>query len=102
MAYKLDRTPTYRFAVEHLGPVARIQLRLAERDIRSKGETLENAVRVRMGGRNVLGYGFGDLTVYFENRYAGVVSLYLVVDARNLPDWFVYPTGDWYEDMDLD
>lgn len=29
-------------------------------------------------------------------------SLYLVVDGKNLPDWFIYPTGPWFEQIDLE
>jgi hypothetical protein len=102
MAHKLDRTPTYRHTVEYLGPLARTQLKLAERVIRSRGDRLTNTYPVRMGGRDVLVYGFGDLTIYLEFRHPGVVSLYLVIDSQNLPDWLLYPTGDWFEKIDLD
>jgi hypothetical protein len=102
MRYKLDRTPTYRFSADHLGPLATLQLRLAERLIRAGPGRLSNTVSVRLGGRPVTLFGFGDLAIYLESRQAGIVSLYLVVDGRNLPEWFVNPTGTWFELLDLD
>ena len=103
MPYKLDKTPTYRFAVQdHLGPLALLQLRFAERLIRARADRLPNTIKVRLGGRDVTLFGFGDLAIYLEIRTPGTVSLYLVVDGKNLPDWFTNPTGTWFESMTID
>ncbi len=102
MANKLDRRDTYRFSADHLGPLATILLRLAEQVRRSRGPRLTNTVPVHIGGRDVTLFGFGDLAIYLEIRTPGVTSLYLVVDRLNLPDWFVRPTGTWFELLDLD
>lgn len=102
MPHQLDRTPTYRFALLELGPLAKLQVRLAERLIRARPTNLPNSFQRTLAGRTVTVFGFGDLMFYLEVRRPGVVSLYLVVDTKNLPDWFVNPTGDWYEQLDLD
>jgi hypothetical protein len=102
MPYELDRTPTYRLSAQYLGPLATIQLRLAERLIKSRPDKLPNTVEVPLGGRTVTLFGFGDLAIYLELRQPGTVSLYIVVDGKHLPDWFVNPTGSWFELVDLD
>jgi hypothetical protein len=101
MAYDLYRTPTYEFSVGELGPLARIQLRLAEELIRGDPENLPNTIDTVLGGRRVTLLGAGDLAIYLEVRPPTRVSLYLVVDGRNLPDWYQHPTGTWFEDIDL-
>ena len=102
MPYKLDRTPTYRFAArDHLGPLATLQLRLAERVIADHPYRLTPAIKVWLGGRNVTLYAYGDLMIYLEIRDSETVSLYLVLDSKNLPEWFVKPTGTWFERIDL-
>jgi hypothetical protein len=101
MPYVLDRTPTYRFSAKDLGPLARLQLRLAERVIAARPHTVPNTVPVSLGGRTVTLLGFGDLAIYFDLREPNVVTMYLVVDGKNLPDWFSQPTGTWFEQIDL-
>jgi hypothetical protein len=101
MAHRLDKTPTYLYSADFLGPLAKLQLRFAEQSIRSRGDRLTNTIQVWMGKRTVTLYQFGDLSIYLEIRAPKVVTLYLVVDAHSLPDWFVYPTGDWFEDVDF-
>jgi hypothetical protein len=102
MPYHLDRTPTYRFSVEELGPLAKLQLRLALRVIKARPRTLPNSITTELGGRAVTLFGFGDLAIYLELRDPDTVALYLVVDGKNLPDWFVNPTGTWFELIELD
>ena len=101
MPYSLNRTPTYRFSVQELGRIARVQLRLAERVIRARADRLPNSISVQLGGRQVTLFGFGDLRFYLALHEEAAVSLYLVVDSTDLPDWCVYPTGTWFEDLDL-
>jgi hypothetical protein len=62
---------------------------------------LTNTVPVRIGGRKATLFGFGDLMIWLEIRVAGLTTLYLVVDRLNLPEWFVRPTGTWFELLDL-
>jgi hypothetical protein len=93
--YSLNRIPTYRFSVQELGRIARVQLRLAERVIRTRADRLPNSISVQLGGRPVTLFGFGDLRIYLAVHEAAAVSLYLVVDSADLPDWFVFPTGTW-------
>lgn len=101
MAYKLDRRREYRFSADHLGPLARLQLRFAESVIADRADRLSNTTQVMLAGREVTLYGYADLAIYLEITLPGRVELYLVVDGRNLPDWYTHPTGTWFEEMDL-
>ena len=101
MANKLDRTPTYLFAADHLGPLAKTQLWLAEQVVRSRGARLTNIVPVNIGNRDVTLFGFGDLAIWLEHFPRRTTKLYLVVDRLSLPEWFVKPTGTWFELLDL-
>jgi hypothetical protein len=102
MAYELDRRDTYRFSAMELGPFATLQQNLAEALIAAEPHDLPNSINTFMGNRMVTVFGYGDLMIYLEvERIPNTVSLYLVVDRMKLPDWFVYPTGTWFENFDL-
>jgi hypothetical protein len=54
-----------------------------------------------MGNRMVILQETARLLTYFHRVDGDEVSLDLVVDLRDPPDWFVQPTGTWFEHLDL-
>lgn len=54
-----------------------------------------------LGGYPVVLEANGTLLVYFHRIDDHTVSMDLVVDMNNLPDWYEASTGTWFEKLDL-
>jgi hypothetical protein len=101
MAAKLDKRAEYNRSVADLGRTASLLLQVVERGIADNPDHRERRGEVWLAGRWVVLELNGGLGVYFHRLSADVVSLDLAVDFEDPPDWFVGPTGTWFELMDL-
>lgn len=93
----LKRTPEYRRASADLSFRARIIQRVIEQRIESDPDNHELRVHTRLAGAMVVVEANGDVLVYFHRLDADAVSLDLIVDLRDPPDWFISPHGKWAE-----
>ena len=94
MAYRIERTSTYRLARQDLGHLARLALRFAEMRI-SDGPP-EGWVRSALTTRPMWMVENGDLVIWFTES-PDLLAFELVVDMASLPDWFREPSGTWFE-----
>ena len=102
MPNKLKRRSEYKRATADLGRLSKLHLRLAEIGIADNPDHMNGRASVVLGGRPVTLEYNGDLRIWFHRLDADTVSLDLVVDVRDLPDWFVQPTGSWFEQMQIE
>ena len=102
MTNRLKRRSEYLRSIADLSLSARMRLRAAELGIADDPDHRESRIDTVLGGRSVVLEGNGSLLVYFHRLDAGAVSLDLVVDLEDPPDWYVQPTGTWFEFMELE
>jgi hypothetical protein len=102
MTNRLKRRREYLRSREDLSLSARLRLQAAELGIVDDPDHRENRIDTVLGGRSVVVEGNGSLVIYFHRLDAGVVSMDLVVDLEDPPDWYSQPTGTWFELMEPD
>ncbi len=94
---RLNRRAEYRRSAKELSRNARLRLRVAELGIADNPLHRDGRIDVQLGGRWVVLESNGTLLIYFHLTPDDTVSLNLVVDLDDLPDWFLKPAGTWFE-----
>ena len=99
---KLVRRREYLRSRKDLSLNARLRLQAAELGIADNPDHRENRIDTIMRGRSVVLEVNGPLAIYFHRLDVGAVSMDLVVDLEDPPDWFTEPTGTWFELIELE
>ncbi len=102
MTNRLQRRRAYLRSREDLSLSARLRLQAAELGIADNPDHRENRIDTVLGGRSVVLEVNGALAIYFHRLDAWTVSMDLVVDLEDPPDWYSRPTGTWFESLEID
>lgn len=96
MATNLKRREEYKFAVRDMSLTAQGRVRAAERRLQQGANELP-VTPVHLGHRTLLLWQYRRIAIWFHWLDTDTVSLDLAVDLNDLPEWWVQPTGTWYE-----
>lgn len=101
MANSLRRTPEYRRAMKDLRFSARLLLPAIEERIADDPDHRRHRFDLMFDGHPAVMERDpnADLLIYFHRVDSSTVSLDLVVDLRDPPDWFIQPEGTWADDL---
>jgi hypothetical protein len=97
MATLLRRRKEFQFARAELDWTAELRLRAAERVLENGADTVRPQLAIPFGRRTVILWQYRGLAIYFHWLDEVSISLDLVIDIGNPPDWFVRPSGTWFE-----